>query len=190
VLWAPKWLPGRPEDKRDPFEVVKKFGGLISGEEVYAEEVTDLSQWLRARLNPPVSPIRAVLRLLVASPAPEDDDLTIILANRLQAESIRVQPMLTGEPPPVGDVDPFPSALVTWGNADRAAIDALLAVLVSFVPRITVLHLPGGDEPAKRRFFRAGVYSESLEVLPPDRRTARELLVRLGIASSGDEMGA
>jgi hypothetical protein len=43
--------PDRSKDKRDPFEVVQRFGGLHPGEEVYAEEVTDLSQWLRGRLD-------------------------------------------------------------------------------------------------------------------------------------------
>ena len=51
VLWAPKWLPGRPEAKRDPFAVVGRYGERQDGEEVYGEEVTDLSQWLRARLD-------------------------------------------------------------------------------------------------------------------------------------------
>ena len=51
ILWAPKWLTDRTKGKRDPFEVVQRFGGLGPGEEVYAEEVTDLSQWLRGRLD-------------------------------------------------------------------------------------------------------------------------------------------
>jgi hypothetical protein len=52
ILWAPKWLPGRQADKRDPFEVVDRFGPLRDGENVFAEEVTNLSQWLRLRLDP------------------------------------------------------------------------------------------------------------------------------------------
>jgi hypothetical protein len=48
ILWAPKWLPGHM-DKRDPVDIVKRFGAISAGEEVYAEKVTDLSQFLRGR---------------------------------------------------------------------------------------------------------------------------------------------
>ena len=43
LLWAPKWLPDRPQAKRDPFEVVDRFGERQGGEEIYGEEITDLS---------------------------------------------------------------------------------------------------------------------------------------------------
>jgi hypothetical protein len=136
VLWAPKWLPGSQESKRDPFKVVERFGGLSTCEEVYAEEVTDLSQWLRARLSPPkLQPAHAATRLLVAAPAPEDDDLVAVLANRLQSDEIRVQPLFAGEPPPSGDVERFSAVLVPWGKADRTSIDALLGALIPLGPR-------------------------------------------------------
>src|SRR5262249_34296351 len=68
VLWAPKWLPDRRVGKRDPFEVVNRFEGSSPGEQIYAEEVTDLSQWLRARLSPHKPACGSALpRLLVAS---------------------------------------------------------------------------------------------------------------------------
>jgi len=73
VLWVPKWLPGHPDTKRDPFDVLKLFGGLVPGEEVYAEEATDLSQMLRARLarSPPKAPDE--LRVIIAA-EPSDND--------------------------------------------------------------------------------------------------------------------
>jgi len=49
-----------------------------------------------------------------------------------------------------------------------------------------VLRLPGGDEAAKRRFFREGTYSEPLDAVPPDRETAHELLVQIGIVRSDE----
>ena len=187
VLWAPKWLPGSQENKRDPFKVVERFGGLLTGEEVYAEEVTDLSQWLRARLNPiKLQPARVAIRLLVAAAEPEDDDLVAALANRLQSDEIVVQPLFAGEPPPSGDLPTFSAVLVPWGKADRASLDALLSILLPLGARFMVLSLPGDDETAKRRFFRQGVYVEQLEALPPDRRTARDLLVQLEITTSDD----
>ena len=45
----------------------------------------------------------------------------------------------------------------------------------------TILRLPGGDEDAKRRFFRDGVYAETISALPRDRKAARDLLARLDI---------
>src|SRR5262249_18472071 len=67
ILWAPRWLPGRDHDKRDPFAVVMRFGGLQEGEEIHGEEVTDLSQWLRKRLRPPSAPTPAALIVASAS---------------------------------------------------------------------------------------------------------------------------
>jgi hypothetical protein len=191
VLWAPKWLPGRPESKRDPFEVVRRFGGLSPGEEVHAEEVTDLSQSLRERLNPPKpEPAPAVSRLLVAGAAPEDDELVRTLDSRLQSDKVKVQPLFAGESPPTGDVARWAAVLVPWGKADRASVDAVLDGMAALGPPITVLCLPGDNETGKRRFFREGVYVERLEALPPDRRTARELLVRLEITTSADRSDA
>jgi hypothetical protein len=184
VFWAPKWIPGKQDNKRDPFMVVDRFGGLQEGEEVYAEEVTDLSQWLRERLNPPKPQSTfAATRLLVAAAGPEDDDLVATLANRLQCPEITVQPLFAGVPLLQGDVAQFSALLVPWGRADRISIDGLLSVLGPLGPPITVLALPGDDETAKGRFFRQGVYLERLDALPPDRKAARKLLVRLEIIS-------
>ena len=180
VLWAPKWLPERPGAKRDPFEVVQRFGGLSPGEEVYGEAVTDLSQWLRARLNPsaPAS-ADAVSTLLVAGAVPGDDALVSMLANRLQSDQISVQPVFAGGDLPADDDVGPAAALVPWGKADRASIDALIDRLAPFGMPTTVLYFPGNNETEKIRFFRQGVYVEPLEAVPPDRRAGRELLDRL-----------
>jgi hypothetical protein len=182
ILWAPKWLPEHKETKRDPFEVVKRFGAVSAGEEVYAEEVTDLSQWLRGRLDQtgPKMP-HPVQTLVVAGGTADDDDLVSMLANRLQSEEIKVKALFAGDPIPPADATSASAALVPWGKADRASIDALLASLSARTPRLIVLRLPGGDEAAKRRFFREGTYSEVLDAVPPDRKAARELLVRTDI---------
>ena len=179
ILWAPKWLPEQKE-RRDPFEVIKRFGTVSAGEEVYAEEITDLSQWLRGRLdhnNP-----EPAQTLLVAGGSADDDDLVSMLANRLQFEGIKVVALFAGDPmryAPSGV-----TALVPWGKADRASIDALLSSLSACTSRIVLLRLPGGDEAAKRRFFREGTYSEPLDALPPDREAARALLDKIGISQS------
>lgn len=180
VLWAPKWLPERPGGKRDPFEVVRRFGGLSPGEEVYGEEVTDLSQWLRGRLNPsaPAS-ASSVSTLLIAGAVPADDALVGMLANRLQSNEISVQPVFAGDALPADDDLLSAAALVPWGKAGRASMDGLLDRLAPLRMPITVLSLPGGEETAKTRFFRQGVYIEPLEAVPADRRAARELLDRL-----------
>jgi TIR domain len=180
VLWAPKWLPERQGGKRDPFEVVRRFGGLSPGEEVYGEEVTDLSQWLRGRLNlsAPAS-AGSVSTLLIAGAVPADDALVGMLANRLQSDEISVQPVFAGDALPADDGVRSAAALVPWGKADRASMDGLLDRLAPLRMPITVLSLPGDEETAKTRFFRQGVYIEPLEAVPADRRAARELLDRL-----------
>jgi hypothetical protein len=104
VLWAPKWLAGNAKERRDPFDVVARFGGIWPGEEVYAEEVTNLSQWLRSRLDPPLpilTPTQAVLKMIVVAAAAEDNGDANQLANRLQASDIRVRPLYAGSASPV-----------------------------------------------------------------------------------------
>jgi hypothetical protein len=71
---------------------------------------------------------------------------------------------------------------VLWGNASQAAIDAMLDAFIASHARVTVLSLPGGDAVAKQRFFRDDVYVEQLAEIPADRKSGRELLVRLEIA--------
>jgi hypothetical protein len=197
VLWVPKWLPGNRDSKRDPFDALKKFGTLLPGEEVYAGEATDLSQMLRSRLvpQPPVvnaapnllvaaaAPVaNAVSHLLVAAAAPEDDGLVGPFANRLQSDDIKVRPRFSNDAAPPGNLDRTTAVLVLWGNASQAAIDAMLDAFIASHARVTVLSLPGGDAVAKQRFFRDDVYVEQLAEIPADRKSGRELLVRLEIA--------
>ncbi|WP_157724290.1 hypothetical protein, partial [Salmonella enterica] len=110
---------------RDPFEVVQHFGGLSPGEEVYGEEVTDLSQWLRERLRAAVpSPSPAVSTLLVVGASQNDDGLVRNLASRLQSDQIIVKAVFAGEAlPSEFDGSSTAVALVPWGNADRVAVD-------------------------------------------------------------------
>jgi hypothetical protein len=187
ILWAPKWLADRSKGKRDPFQVVARFGGLQPHEELYAEEVTDLSQWLRGRLeleeNDKTCPSDSGARsskapprpVLVASAHPEDDELAASLANCVQSPEVKVSFACAGDTIPPGET----AAIVLWGGADKTAILALLAAMEPIKP--VVLRLPGGDEDSKRRFFRDGVYAETITALPPDRKAARELLARLDI---------
>jgi hypothetical protein len=191
VLWAPKWLPGHGDSKRDPFEVLTRFGKLMEGEEIFAEEVTDLSQALRSRLTVSAPTARGrVSRIVVAAGASEDDGLVGALANRLQSGGIKVGPMFADGITSLGAFGQATAVLVLWGTATKASIETLLESLVPSHAQVTVLCLPGGDETAKRRFFREGIYVEQLAEIPPDRNSARELLVRLDIATHSDPAGA
>ena len=178
VLWAPKWLPGRPETKRDPFAVVDRYGERRACEEVYGEEITDLSQWLRGRLErrvvsaPPAAPV-----VLVAAAAEADNELALTLAGRLPDDD--VQPLFAGDPPPAEAGKPH--VLIPWGKADRTALDGMLAAVKPIAASVTVLRLPGGDEAAKQRFFAKGVFVQPMDAIPDGRRAPRELLVRLEI---------
>jgi hypothetical protein len=185
VLWAPKWLLDGTKEKRDPFNVVARFGGIHPGEEVYGEEVTNLSQWLRSRLDPPLpalTPTHAVFRLIVISAAAEDDGDVNQLANRLQASDIRVRPLYASSAMPANSQQDD-IALIVWGAATGTIIDTLVGGLMLAGLRIFVLRLPGGDLAAKRTFFVDRVIVEDLPALPGDRRAARELLDRLEIVA-------
>ena len=198
ILWAPKWLGDRSKGKRDPFEVVQRFGGLQPGEEVYAEEVTDLSQWLRGRLegerekgkpgapsdNGPPSSTPPVRTLLVASAHPDDDETRYGARKSVAMARDHDSPGFCRRPNHPGEA----AVIVLWGKADHYAISSLLTALEPLKP--IVLCLPGGDEAAKRRFFCAGIYSESVDALPPDRKSGRDLLVRLDILPSHGNDGA
>jgi hypothetical protein len=189
VLWAPKWVPDH-QIKRDPFAVVARFGPLVPGEEVYGEAATDLSQWVRGRLDQKKTdqPRKTDLQgagqaILVAGAASEDVSLVTALANRLQADDLKVSVLSAGQPMPA-DTTSRPVAIVVWGKAHQDSIDALLSNLFGHAQRVFLLLLPGGDEGAKADFFRQGIYAESVEGVPPDRKSARELLVRIGIVPS------
>ena len=125
VLWVPKWLPGSRDTKRDPFEVLKKFGPLQQGEEVYAEEATDLSQMLRARLAPPppAAGIVSVTHLLVVAAVAEDDGLVGPLANRLQSTEFKVKPRYSNDTEPLGDFDQASVVLLLWDKASQVSIE-------------------------------------------------------------------
>lgn len=188
VLWTPKWLPGLAGGKRDPFDVASRFGGLAQGEELFGEEVTDLSQWLRERLVPKpeiASETSAALgALLVMSAGSDDDDRAYDLARLLQNLPRRVQPVASDEGLPAAAPDASPQALIVWGAAEKAAIDARLDQLSDATGSVCLI-LPGGDEKAKRRYFREGIIAEMLPVLPSDRAAARALLDRLDLLPKG-----
>jgi hypothetical protein len=186
LLWAPKWLPDRPQAKRDPFEVVGRFGERQRGEEIYGEEITDLSQLLRRRLAgpEPSKEFAGAHHLLIAGATAVDDELVSTLANRLQGSGPRVHPVFSGDPLPAAEPALPSTVLVPWGEADRMAIENLVVGAKGVSDRITVLRLPGGDEAVKRRFFLDGVYVERLDALPADRHAARELLVSLDILNA------
>ena len=181
VLWVPKWLPDNRDVKRDPFEVLKRYGTLQMGEEVFAGEATDLSQMLRARLVPFAPGARAVSRLLIAAGTPEDDDLAVTFANRLQSDEIKVKPRVSSDTEPLDNLDQMTAVLLLWGNASKDSLNGLLDAFVTKHGHITVLCLAGDDVTAKRRFFRDGIYVEQIAEIPPDRKSARELLERLEI---------
>lgn len=180
VLWTPKWLPGQTEAKRDPFEVAARFGGLGAGEEIFGEEITDLSQWLRDRLarKPAAAPAAgATGMILVTAAAAADDDPVFDLARLLQKLPRRVQPAASDAAIPDQPDAPV-QVLLLWASA---GIDAVLARLEQMPAGVSpiILILPGGDVTAKRRFFREGVLAETLPGPPDNRATALALLERL-----------
>lgn len=183
ILWAPKWLPGPQADKRDPFEVVDRFGPLGDGEHVFAEDVTNLSQWLRRRLDPP-DPQPAML-LLVATATDADSGLATTLASRLQSDQTSIlPPYFAGDPVPRLAEGTTTVVLVLWGGATQNEVEALLANLSSIASRTVVLRLPGGDTAGKARFYKAGVEIEPVSELPPTRGAAHDLLARLEVLKS------
>jgi hypothetical protein len=185
VLWAPKWLPERQQDKRDPFAVVDRYGGLQENELIYAEEVTDLSQWLRLKLDPPaVQPEAPKVRLTVATAADADSALTSALASRVQSDETIVQALFPGDPIPAHHEGCNHGGIIPWGEASREQVDTVINSLSPLVGRLVVLSLPGGNTTAKARFFRAGVIMEPIDQLPPSPAAALELLIRLGILSA------
>ena len=156
-------------------------GGRQDGDAVYGEEVTDLSQWLRARLEAKTEPPPAggPPIVLVAAAADPDNILVTALVGRLLEVEADIRPLFAGEPPPPADAAPF--VLIPWGKAGRAALEGLLDAVKPVARSVTVLRLPGGDEAAKERFFPKGVFVEPVDALPEGRRAPRELLERLEI---------
>jgi hypothetical protein len=77
-------------------------------------------------------------------------------------------------------VGPDSTVLVPWDQADRATLEALLARIPAEAHTIC-LRLPGGDEAAKRRFFRNGVFLEQVDMLPKDRQGTRALLEKIAV---------
>jgi len=183
ILWAPKWLPGGQADKRDPFEVVDRFGPLCDGEHVFAEEVTNLSQWLRGRLDPPDP--QSVTQLLVAAAIDADSGLATTLASRLQSDQTSIlSPYFCGDPLPGLAEGTTTVVLIPWGDATRNEVEALLADLSAIASRTVLLRLPGGDTTAKAPFFKTGVDIEPVTELPPTRGAAHDLLTRLEVLKS------
>jgi hypothetical protein len=177
VLWAPKWLPGRQEERK-PFDVIERHGGLQNGEEVCGDEVTDLSHWLRERFMPRAEPSDAS-RVIIAGATDADDNLVRTFANWMQSPGLTVQPWFHGDPSPDGAGGTDLIAVLPWGAATSADLDRLLGELTALRARLFVLGLPGGDERAKNRFFRQGIYMEKIEAPPADPRAGQALLQRL-----------
>ena len=184
VLWVPKWLPWHGNRKRDPFEVLKRYGGVREDDEVFAEAATDLSQSLRDRLAPSAPKLAGgVSRILVAAGSSEDDGWVGTLANRLQSSEMEVVPIFADSTKALGTCDRATAVLVLWGAATQTSIETLISFLATSHAQVAVLCLPGGDQTSKKRFFRQGIYVEQLAEMPLDRKSARELLVKLEIAT-------
>jgi TIR domain len=182
VFWAPKWLPGNASTKRDPFEVASRFGGLKASEELFGEEVTDLSKWLRDRLAAEAQPSTTggPGLVLIAAADTADEAAAFDLARLLQGVGRRVLPLAPSDPVPSTEHGALPRLLILWGAAEVAAIDVCLRRLPTAPPQICLL-LSGGDEGAKSRFFREGVLAQKLQNLPADQPSARALLEQLEI---------
>ncbi len=189
VLWIPRWLPGQTDGKRDPAEAAKGFGGLGKLEEIYGEDVTGLSKWLRERLKPEMEVVdnhsnAKFERILVAAAHRDDEELTVALANQAQGCGLTVQACFPDEEPPA-ELD-HTLVLIPWGAAKGVDLQTLLSRLAQPAQMIC-LQLPGGDETAKRRFFQENVLLEKMDALPSNRQEAKKLLVSLEIfAANGN----
>ncbi|MCP5244641.1 MAG: toll/interleukin-1 receptor domain-containing protein [Burkholderiales bacterium] len=192
ILWVPRWLPNHRGSPRNPFDIIKRFDGLKEQEEIHHGVVTDLSQWLRQRIQPVSSANDALNatsstsfdRICVMSAHEDDDELAADLANLLQRSGFSVRPCFSDDS---SDFESTPASqsgyaliLIPWNQADGGDLDAMLD---RFVPagQIVCLRLPGGDEKAKRRFFRENIVLEKLDTLPADRNAVIALFEALGI---------
>lgn len=189
VLWIPRWLPGQTSDKRDPGKAIKDFGGLGEMEEMYGEDVTNLSKWLRERLKSATDTLdhhddAKFNRILVAAAHIDDEELTIALANHVQGCGLSVQPYFLEDHSSLAFDNTI--VLIPWGAAGGTDLQTLLS-RVTQSEKVIYLQLPGGDEAAKRRFFQENVLLEKIAALPENRQEARKLLVSLEVlAANGD----
>jgi hypothetical protein len=182
ILWAPRWLPDANSGKRDPFEVIGRFGPLTDGEHVYAEAVTELSQWLRDALNVPVAEaVSATSSWYIAGACAADDPHVSLLANALQSAGQDVEAVFSSDPVPHQLQDRSTTVvLLPWGETDVASLIARLAALEPLGRRV-VLCLPGGDVAVKNCFFRKGIVVLPMPVLPADSAATTALLDRLKV---------
>lgn len=193
ILWVPRWLPNQDNqknDKRDPFEVMQRFDGLLEKEEIHHGEITDLSQWLRQRaqskpINSGSGKVRMDSpncdRILVAAAHEADEEQAIELANHIQKCGLTVQPYFSDDNAPSTEELNHTQILILWGEASDAELESMLDRLTTSV-QVICLRLPGGDERAKRRFFRENVLLEKIDTLPGNRDETWKLLDELGIA--------
>lgn len=196
IIWVPRWLPNQKTDKRDPFEVMQHFEGLQESEEIHHGEVTDLSQWLRQRLQPASdtgdnlkhSTHTEINRILVSAAHNEDEVQAIDLANRLQACGYSVQLFFSNDDSPSTQSLNHTLVLIPWGQAGGADLELMLKRLTASAQTIC-LRLPGGDEKAKRRFFKENIVLEKLDALPENRDETLQLLNSLNIAEQLSSVG-
>ncbi|MFZ4701719.1 MAG: hypothetical protein ACOYMG_16855, partial [Candidatus Methylumidiphilus sp.] len=149
--------------------------------EVFGKGVTDLSQWLRERLEPRPEPVIASKPnrlVVVASAQSADDKLAVALARLAQGAGPRMKPLLFDSAWLDTEIDLV--VLIPWGKANRTEIDALLDKLPE-TAHIICLILPGGDEAAKSLFFKDGLLVEDIAALPTNRQEAKEFLEQLEI---------
>lgn len=176
----------------------QRIGPIARNEEIYGEDITRLSQWLRKRLapvtptqnhSPPpvVAPeFQATLPLFstihILSAHPDDYESVIQIARNIQGYGIAVKPHR--------NVQDLPTKLessviiVPWGVASEPDLISLHSQLPADTLK-KFLVLPGGDPIAKKHFFHEEMVLESNISLPTDRLQGKNFLVTLGLLSSG-----
>lgn len=164
------------------------FGGRQEKEELHSGEVTDLSQWLRQRAQSLTrmsgraeNDSTDCDRILVAAAHEGDEERAIELANLIQKCGYTVQPYFSDDHAPSAQALNQIQTLVLWGEAIGAELESMLDRLAASA-QVICLRLPGGDEKAKRRFFRENVLLEKIDTLPANRDETIKLLDELGIA--------
>lgn len=178
----------------NPDEIIKnRIGNLSEQEEIFGENITSLSQWLRKRLKPMPSNIESSLavkfqQILVAAAHPDDKELAIKLARNLQGYGLTINWYLAGNQPP-SELQRTVT-LIPWGHASETNIQTLSTKL-SASTQVICLLLPEGNEiaqikTAKNLFFQNDVVTQEV-TLPKNRQEGRQLLESLEILPIGGD---
>jgi len=125
---------------------------------------------------------------LVVAADDNDKELAIDLATQFQKFEFSVHTCRCNDNNPSVQELKNTLVLLPWGDAGGIEVEVILERLKASA-HIVCLRLPGGDEKAKRRFFRKGVFLEKIDALPSNRSETREMLKTLGLETQLLQIG-